>query len=62
MSKYVCYYSSRKGFYRELAAKWSRWSKTVELTEFESAGISKFFKQIAKRFGLITEFREMGII
>lgn len=62
MSRYVCYYSARKGFYRELAAKWQRWSTTAKLTETEIAGITKFFKPIAKRFGLIQEFRDMGII
>ncbi len=62
MSKYVCYYSARKIFYRELAEKWSKWAVTANLTETESLGISKFFYQLARRFGLIGEFREMGII
>lgn len=62
MSKYVIYYSSRQNMYRELAARWMRWSQNRRLTATESAGISLFFRQIAKRFGLITEFRDMGII
>jgi hypothetical protein len=62
MSKYVCYYSARKIFYRELAERWSKWAATAKLTETESQGISKFFWSLARRFGLIGEFREMGII
>lgn len=62
MSKYVCYYSARKIFYRELADKWCKWAATANLTETEYLGISKFFYQIARRFGLIGEFRELGII
>ena len=62
MSRYVCYYSARKIFYRELAEKWSKWAATAQLTETEIIGISKFFFGLARRFGLISEFREMGII
>lgn len=62
MSRYTCYYSGRKIMYRELALRWSRWAAEAELGEKEVEGISKFFKAIAKRFGLITEFREIGII
>jgi hypothetical protein len=36
--------------------------KTVKLTPDEVKGTSKFFKDIAVRFGLITEFRELGVI
>lgn len=62
MSKYVCYYSARKTFYREMAEKWCRWREGATLTQSESDGISKFFFGLARRFGLIGEFREMGII
>lgn len=62
MSKYVVYYSSRKEMYRNMAERWARWSKTVSLTTDEIRGVSKFFKDIAVRFGLIKEFREIGII
>jgi hypothetical protein len=62
MSKYVCYYSARKIFYRELAERWARWAATAQLTETEIEGISKFFWGLARRFGLIGEFRELGII
>ena len=62
MSKYTCYYSKRKIFCRELAEKWSKWSKTASLTRTEVAGISKFFYNLGRRFGLIGEFRDLGII
>lgn len=62
MSKYVCYYSARKIFCRELAEKWSKWAATTELSKTEIDGISKFFFKLGRRFGLISEFREMGII
>lgn len=62
MSRYVIYYSCGKAMYRELAIRWIKWSKTTKLPEDQIKGISLFFKSIARRFGLITEFRELGII
>ena len=62
MSKYVCYYSARKVFCRELAEKWSKWAETASLTKTETEGIAKFFYKLGRRFGLIGEFRELGII
>jgi hypothetical protein len=48
--------------YREFAERWARWSKSVTLSSDEIQGTSKFFYDIAVRFGLITEFREIGVI
>ena len=62
MSRYIVYYSGRKIMYRELAERWARWAKTAKLSPEEIRGTSKFFKDIAVRFGLITEFRELGVI
>jgi hypothetical protein len=62
MSRYVVYYSVRKEMYREMAERWKRWSSTMNLTEAETYGVSLFFYQIARRFGLISEFRELGVI
>lgn len=62
MSRYVVYYSVRKEMYREMAERWTRWSKSVSLTPDEIRGASKFFHDIAIRFGLINEFREIGVI
>ena len=62
MSKYVVYYNKNQKVYKELGERWARWSKSVQLSNNEIQGISKFFKGIAVRFGLIGEFRELGII
>ena len=62
MSKYVIYYTTRKTMCRELAEHWAKWSTTVSLSESETEGISKFFYSLARRFGLIGEFKELGII
>jgi hypothetical protein len=62
MSKYTCYYNKNQKVYRELAERWARWAKTVKLSPEEIRGTSKFFYDIAVRFGLITEFRELGVI
>lgn len=62
MSNYVRYYNKNQKIYRELAERWAKWSKTTTLTADEVRGTSKFFKDIAVRFGLIGEFREIGVI
>ena len=62
MSNYVRYYNKNQQVYRELAERWAKWSKTTTLTQEEIKGTAKFFKDIAVRFGLITEFREIGVI
>lgn len=62
MSNYVIYYGTRKVMYRDLAIRWAKWAATSNLTERELEGVSMFFKSIAKRFGLIKEFREIGVI
>ena len=62
MSKYTMYYNTRQTAYRDMAIRWSKWSETAELTAGEAKGIKMFFYSIARRFGLITEFREIGVI
>lgn len=62
MSKYVQYYNKNQQVYRELAERWARWAKTAVLTADEIKGTSKFFYDIAVRFGLVNEFRELGVI
>lgn len=62
MSKYTRYYNKNQQVYRELAERWSRWAKTVKLSSDEIRGTSKFFYYIAVRFGLVKEFRELGVI
>ena len=62
MSKYVVYYNKNQKVYKELAERWAKWAKTAKLTPEEVRGTSKFFYDIAVRFGLVTEFRELGVI
>ena len=62
MSKYTIYYSTRKSMYRDLATRWIKWAADSNLTEKELEGVAMFFESIAIRFGLITEFRELGVI
>jgi hypothetical protein len=62
MSKYTMYYDSRQDAYRAMASRWSKWAETQKLAPYETMGISRFFKQIGRRFGLIGEFRELGVI
>jgi hypothetical protein len=62
MSRYTYYYNTRQIMYRELATRWSKWAATASLTEEQNRGASMFFKSIAIRFGLIKEFREIGVI
>lgn len=62
MSRYTRYYNSKQYMYRMFALKWSMWASTTTLTNIELEGTKKFFYSIAKRFGLIKEFRELGVI
>ena len=62
MSKYVIYYSGRKSMYRDLAIKWAKWAETAELSDEQLRGVSLFFRGIARRFGLINEFKDIGVI
>ena len=61
MSNYVRYYNNRKDFYKTFATRWSSWAATANLSAIETEGMTKFFKPIAKRFGLTQEFAELGI-
>lgn len=62
MSKYTRYYNNRKNFYKTFATAWASWAEGVELTNTEQEGMSKFFKPIAKRFGLTQYFVELGVL
>ena len=62
MSKYVIYYSSRKDMYRRTAVSWKAWADGSALSESQVRGMSIFFRRIGKRFGLINEFKEIGVI
>ena len=62
MSKYTTYYNTRQAMYKDLAANWSKFTENMELTEEQRRGMSLFFKPIAKRFGLVKEFRSLTVI
>lgn len=61
MSNYVRYYNNRKDFYLTFASRWAAWAEGAELTAIEAEGMKKFFKPIARRFGLTQDFTELGI-
>ena len=62
MSKYTIYYDRRQYMYRDLAHAWKEWADGTELTDWQRKGMSIFFKQIGKRFGLMKAFKEIGVI
>lgn len=62
MSSYVRYYNTYQKVYRDMAIKWVKWAESANLAPYEMMGIKRFFRQIARRFGLITEFRIIGVI
>ena len=61
MSNYVRYYNDRKDFYKTFATRWAAWAEGANLSAMEAEGMTKFFKPIAKRFGLVQEFAGLGI-
>ena len=63
MSNYVIYYNTRKYMYRDMARAWKSWADSAtSLTGEQIKGMSVFFRHIGKRFGLIQEFRDIGVI
>ena len=62
MSKYVRYYNRRQQMYRELAANWKAWADGSGISETQKLGMAIFFRHIGRRFGLIREFQEIGVI
>lgn len=62
MSKYVIYYNTRKHMYRSMAESWKAWADDSQIPEIQRLGMGFFFKHIGKRFGLINEFKDIGVI
>lgn len=62
MSRYIIYYSCRKSIYRDFATKWAKWAAGAHLTDIERDGMMRFFRPIAKRFGLVKEFAALGVL
>ena len=62
MSKYTTYYNTRQDMYRKLAETWKAWADDSDISETQRIGMSFFFRHIGRRFGLINEFKEIGVI
>jgi hypothetical protein len=56
------YYNTKQAMYRDMAVSWVKWSASVNVTEEQRRGISMFFKTIGRRFGLLNEFKDIGVI
>jgi hypothetical protein len=48
--------------YREFAISWVKATKSMNLTERQRRGMALFFIPIARRFGLVQEFKDIGVI
>lgn len=62
MSKYTMYYTSKQQQYKDFATNWAKLTASMELTERQRKGMALFFKPIARRFGLIQKFKDIGVI
>ena len=62
MSRYSMYYATRQSMYRDFATTWVNVVASTGLPEYQKEGMALFFKPIARRFGLIGEFRKIGVI
>ena len=62
MSRYTTYYDRRQYMYRDLAHAWKEWADGANLPDYQIKGMSLFFRQIGKRFGLMRAFKEIGVI
>lgn len=62
MSKYTMYYTTRQNMYREFASIWANLVAKNDLQDYQREGMALFFKPIARRFGLIGEFKDIGVL
>ena len=62
MSKYTTYYNNRQQMFRELAINWTIFVRSRHLTDIQTKGMKVFFRSIGKRFGLLTDFKKIGVI
>ena len=51
-----------KGDAQSFAIQWQNWVSKVNISYGELLEYQTYFRKLGKRFGLITEFRENGII
>ena len=62
MSKYTVYYMLKQNEYRDFAKDWAKATSNMSLTERQRRGMALFFKPIAVRFGLIKDFKDLGVM
>ena len=62
MSKYTMYYNSKQKQYKDFATNWAKITSTMDLSERQKRGMALFFRPIARRFGLVQEFKDIGVI
>jgi hypothetical protein len=48
--------------YKDLAINWSKFAEYIELTDYQRKGMALFFKPIARRFGLVKDFKNIGVL
>lgn len=62
MSKYTTYYNTRQAMYKDLAVSWCKFADGLNLTDLQKTGMRLFFRPIARRFGLVKEFKNIGVL
>ena len=58
----VSSYSARKEAARAKAIEWQEWFATTSMSWGELADWQAYFTRLAKRYGLVREFKENAII
>jgi hypothetical protein len=48
--------------FREFAANWARATEHLDLTDLQRVGMALFFRPFARRFGLVKEFKRLGVL
>ena len=56
------YYERKKEEARQEAIEWQQWAAEQSLSWWDVAGATDHFYNLGKRYGLLKEFRENGII
>lgn len=55
-------YSEKKAYWRRAAHDWQDWSATVNLSNEALLFFQAIFESIGRRYGLLREYRQDGII
>jgi hypothetical protein len=48
--------------YKDLAVSWCKFAGSLNLTDLQKTGMRLFFRPIARRFGLVKEFKNIGVL